>query len=130
MRSDLSPGLPPKRFEVDGLPIGHTIQTDPSVKPRVARPFPCSGDEADDIKEMLLLKVGSIVPSASLLVQKKPDPVTGERTLRMCFSYNVKLANRTWIGIADAQYRCFAPMNLCMLPVSPNWIVFWVTIRY
>jgi hypothetical protein len=89
-----------------GNPIEHCVDVEPGATPfaRPSRPF--TPHEEAEIKKYLtdLLTKGWITPSLSpwaasvLFVPKKVDPVTGEKTWRMCISYvklNSKTLNRT-----------------------------------
>ena len=95
LRSELPPGLPPKRFAADGTPIEHVIETAPDAIPTRSKPFKTTPDELAEMKKQLeaLTRAGFCQPSLSpwaapvLLVRKKPDPVTGHSALRMCISY-------------------------------------------
>jgi hypothetical protein len=100
-------GLPPVRFDPAGNPIEHCIDVEPGEKPfaRPSRPFtPHEDAEIQKYLKYLLVK-GWITPSLSpwaapvLFVPKKVDPVTGEKTWRMCISY-VKLNSKTLNRIA------------------------------
>jgi hypothetical protein len=105
--AELPPGLPPERVAVDGTKIEHTIETDPHLIPPKSKPFLYTQEELAEIQRQLqvLLEHQWITPSLSpyaapvLFVRKKPDPVTGKRSLRMCVSY-VKLNQKTLNRIA------------------------------
>ena len=105
LRSELPPGPPPERLDAEGNPIEHTIETDPNAPPVRSKPFQMSVDEDAEVRKHVqaLLDAQFVRPSLSafaspvLLVRKKPDPVTGVRSLRMCVSYvklNAKTLNR------------------------------------
>ena len=95
LRKELPEGLPPERRAADGTVIEHVIETASDQKPIRCNPFSYSKDEEAEILRQIkaLISAGFIGPSLSqwaspvLLVRKKPDPVTGERALRMCVSY-------------------------------------------
>jgi hypothetical protein len=105
--SEIPGGLPPERFAADGSPIEHCIETAPDEKPFARPPRPFTAQEDAEIQTYLhdLLSKGWIAPSLSpwaapvLFVPKKVDPVTGEKTWRMCISY-VKLNSKTLNRIA------------------------------
>jgi hypothetical protein len=85
----------------------HTIDVDPAATSTWARPLPFTQEEHPEIKSKLsrVLYAVWITPSLSpwsspvLFVRKKPDPVTGVSSLRMCISY-VKLSSTTLNRIA------------------------------
>jgi hypothetical protein len=98
-------GLPPERRATDGIPIACVIDVDPDAKPYAQQPRPFLPAETDEIRKYLddFLAKGWITLSLSpwaaavLFVPKKVDPVTGERSWRMCISYvklNRKALNR------------------------------------
>jgi RNase H-like domain found in reverse transcriptase/Integrase zinc binding domain/Reverse transcriptase (RNA-dependent DNA polymerase)/Integrase core domain len=105
--SEIPGGLPPERFARDGRPIECCIDTEPDVKPYARPPKPFTAEETEEIKKYLndFLSKGWIVPSLSpwaapvLFVPKKVDPVTKQRSWRMCISY-VKLNSKTLNRIA------------------------------
>ena len=92
LRTELPSGTPPQRLGVDGKPIEHTIELDPTSKPYAAQPRKLSVDEDAELLTVLkeLLAKGWAYPSLSphaapiVFVRKKPDPVSGKRALRMC----------------------------------------------
>lgn len=105
LRDKIPEGLPPERFAADGTPIEHVIEVAEGEKPyaRNARPF--TREEDEEVQRYLkeFMENGWIRPSLSpwaapvLFVPKKPDPVTGKRSWRMCISYvalNSKTLNR------------------------------------
>jgi hypothetical protein len=93
--AELPPGLPPERVAVNGTKIEHTIETDPHAIPPKSKPSLYTQEELAETQRQLqvLLEHQWITPSLSpyaapvLFVRKKPDPVTGKRSLRMCVSY-------------------------------------------
>ena len=107
LRTELPHGPPPTRRAADGTPIEHVIETASDVRAIKSKPFSYSRDEEAEVLRQLraLCSAGFASPSLSdwaspvLLVRKKPDPVTGERALRMCISY-VKLNRVTLNRIA------------------------------
>lgn len=105
--SEIPGGLPPERFGPDGMPIEHCIDTAPGESPYARPPRGFTPHEDAEVQKYLkeLLAKGWITPSLSpwaapvLFVPKKVDPVTGEKTWRMCISY-VKLNSKTLNRIA------------------------------
>jgi hypothetical protein len=105
--SELPPGMPKERKAIDGTIIEHTVELDPASKPFAAQPRPTTVEEDNEIKRLLdeLLTKGWIVLSLSphaapvVFVRKKPDPITGKSSLRMCVSY-VRLNKDTLNKIA------------------------------
>jgi hypothetical protein len=100
-------GLPPERYATDGRPIECAIDVEPDAKPYARPPRTFSPEETQEIRNYLdeFLSKGWITPSLSpwaapvLFVPKKLDPVTGQRSWRMCVSY-VKLNSKTLNRIA------------------------------
>jgi hypothetical protein len=103
--SSLPGGLPPVRHDSSGRVIEHTIDTHSHEQPYARPPRPFTLEESAEIQRVIaeFLANGWITPSLSpwaapvLLVPKKPDPVTGKRSWRMCISYvklNAKTLNR------------------------------------
>jgi hypothetical protein len=103
--SSLPGGLPPVRHDASGRVIEHTIDTHSHEQPYARPPRPFTLEESAEIQRVIaeFLANGWITPSLSpwaapvLLVPKKPDPVTGKRSWRMCISYvklNAKTLNR------------------------------------
>jgi transposase InsO family protein len=105
--SEFPDALPPVRRARDGTLLEHVIETAPDEKPFARPPRVFSDEETKEIRKYLddFLAKGWITPSLSpwaapvLFVPKKRDPVTGERTWRMCISY-VKLNSKTLNRIA------------------------------
>jgi transposase InsO family protein len=105
--TEIPGGLPPERYAADGTPIEHCVETAPGETPFARPPRPFTAHEDAEIQKYLkdLLSKGWITPSLSpwaapvLFVPKKIDPVTGEKTWRMCISY-VKLNSKTLNRIA------------------------------
>lgn len=106
--------LPPERFDAEGKPIEHTVDTDPHVVPYKRNPQPYTAEEDAELQRYIreLLAKGWITPSLSpwaapvLFVPKKVDPVTIKRTWRMCISY-VNLNSKTLNRIAYRLPRIF-----------------------
>ena len=105
LKAKIPGGLPPVRYATDGSVIEHTIDTAPTAKPYARNPHPFTQEEDAEVKRYIstFLENGWIRPSLSpsaapvLFVPKKPDPVTGKRSWRMCISYvalNAKTLNR------------------------------------
>jgi hypothetical protein len=105
--SELPSGLPKERRAIDGSIDEHTIELDPTSKQYAAQPRPLTVEEDTELRRLLdeLLTKGWIVPSLSphaapvVFVRKKPVPITGKSTLRMCVSY-VRLHKATFDKIA------------------------------
>lgn len=105
LQSKIPGGLPPERCADDGTPIEHRIDVAEGEKPFSRNPRPFTAEEDEEIRRYLktFLENGWIRSSLSpwaapvLFVPKKPDPVTGKRSWRMCISYvalNAKTLNR------------------------------------
>jgi hypothetical protein len=123
-------GLPPVRFDAAGNPIEHCIDVQEGEHPyaRPSRPF--TPHEDAEIKKYLsdLLAKGWIASSLSpwaapvLFVRKKVDPVTGEKTWRMCISH-VKLNSKTLNRIA---YRLPRVADLLVRVGLQSFSVKWI----